>query len=153
MPREPPRAGMIDHQEHGRVAEHGHGRRREMEAHEVHGGELALLGVRVTGLELAYTAAPKSLKSFVTACWMVPIFLANLVFAQRFAKTGSSTVAFGANLLGAMVGGALEYLALISGYRSLLILVALLYGLAFLTGRKYLGVQAPAVGETASVGA
>ena len=67
-----------------------------------------------------------------------PIFLANLVFAQRFKDVGSTTVAFGANLLGAMVGGALEYLALISGYRSLLIVVALLYGLAFLTGRKHL---------------
>ena len=67
-----------------------------------------------------------------------PIFLANLVFAQRFEKIGASTVAFGANLLGAMVGGALEYLALISGYRSLLIVVAVLYGLAFLTGRRHL---------------
>jgi hypothetical protein len=67
-----------------------------------------------------------------------PIFLANLVFAQRFAKTSSSTVAFGANLLGAMVGGALEYLALVSGYRSLLVVVAVLYGLAFLTGRRHL---------------
>ncbi len=71
-----------------------------------------------------------------------PIFLANLVFAQRFEKTGSTTVAFGANLLGAMVGGALEYLALISGYRSLLIVVAVLYGLAFLTGRKHLAAVA-----------
>ena len=34
-----------------------------------------------------------------------PIFIANLVFAQRFRDVGSSTVAFGANLLGAMVGG------------------------------------------------
>jgi hypothetical protein len=67
-----------------------------------------------------------------------PIFLANLVFAQRFRSVGASTVAFGANLLGAMVGGALEYLALITGYRFLLILVAILYGLAFLTGRRHL---------------
>ena len=42
-----------------------------------------------------------------------PIFLANLVFAQRFKDVGSSTVAFGANLLGAMVGGMLEYLSLL----------------------------------------
>jgi hypothetical protein len=41
-----------------------------------------------------------------------------------------------------MVGGALEYLALISGYRSLLIVVAILYGLAFLTGRKHLAAVA-----------
>ena len=67
-----------------------------------------------------------------------PIFLANLVFAQRFRDVGASTVAFGANLLGAMVGGVLEYLALVTGYRFLLVLVAMLYGLAFLTGRRHI---------------
>jgi hypothetical protein len=64
-----------------------------------------------------------------------PIFLANLVFAQRFAGVDTSGAAFAANLLGAMAGGALEYLALITGYRFLLIVVGALYGLAFLTGR------------------
>ncbi|SDP03364.1 Spermine/spermidine synthase [Pedococcus dokdonensis] len=68
----------------------------------------------------------------------LPIFVANLLFAVRFKGAGSSTVAFGANLLGAMVGGALEYLALIFGFDALLIVVALLYGLALLTGRKHL---------------
>jgi SAM-dependent methyltransferase len=67
-----------------------------------------------------------------------PIFLANLIFAERFKGVGSSTAAFGANLLGAMVGGVLEYAALVVGYRSLLWLVAILYGIAFLTGRRYL---------------
>jgi hypothetical protein len=62
-----------------------------------------------------------------------PVFLANLVFAQRFRDVGSSTVAFGANLLGAMVGGVLEYAALITGYRALLAVVFVLYLLAFLT--------------------
>jgi hypothetical protein len=61
-----------------------------------------------------------------------PVFLANLIFAQRFRDVGSSTAAFGANLLGAMVGGLVEYSALVFGYRSLLILVALLYSVAFL---------------------
>jgi hypothetical protein len=64
------------------------------------------------------------------------------VFAQRFKDTGASTVAFGANLLGAMVGGMLEYLSLLWGYRSLLVLVAVLYGLAFLTGRRHLAERA-----------
>jgi hypothetical protein len=72
-----------------------------------------------------------------------PIFLANLVFAQRFKDVGSSTVAFGANLLGAMVGGMLEYLSLVTGYRWLLLLVAVLYGLAFLAGRRHLRVPVP----------
>ncbi|HJW74923.1 MAG TPA: spermidine synthase [Thermoleophilia bacterium] len=62
-----------------------------------------------------------------------PVFLANLVFAQRFRAVGSSTIAFGANLLGAMVGGVLEYAALITGYRALLGAVFVLYLLAFLT--------------------
>ena len=56
-----------------------------------------------------------------------PVFLANLIFAQRFRDVGASTVAFGANLLGAMLGGVLEYGAIIVGYRNLLFLVALLY--------------------------
>lgn len=59
-----------------------------------------------------------------------PIFLANLIFAQRFQDVGSSTTAFAANLLGAIVGGGLEYTALVTGYRFLLVVVAILYGLA-----------------------
>ena len=65
-----------------------------------------------------------------------PIFFANLVFAERFRDVGASTVAFAANLLGAMVGGVLEYASLIVGYRSLLLMVAALYGLAFLIERR-----------------
>jgi hypothetical protein len=64
-----------------------------------------------------------------------PILFANLIFAQRFGDVASSTVAFGANLLGAMVGGAIEYIALISGYRFLLVIVALLYAAAFVLSR------------------
>jgi hypothetical protein len=79
-----------------------------------------------------------------------PVFLANLVFAQRFRDVGASTVAFATNLLGAMVGGVLEYASLLVGYRSLLIVVALLYGCAFLAGRKYLVVR-PAAEEVEAI--
>ena len=68
----------------------------------------------------------------------LPIFVANLIFAVRFKGVGESTTAFGANLLGAMVGGALEYLALILGFNALLVIVAVCYSLALLTGRKHL---------------
>ena len=61
-----------------------------------------------------------------------PVFLANLVFSYSFRDTNTADMAFASNLLGAMVGGVLEYLALITGYQALLILVALLYGLAWL---------------------
>jgi len=71
-----------------------------------------------------------------SALAFAPIYIANLVFAQRFKGVETSSTAFAANLLGAMVGGMLEYLALITGYRFLLILVLVLYVLAFITGRR-----------------
>ena len=67
------------------------------------------------------------------------MFIANLVFASRFRDTEDPTTAFGANLLGAMLGGVLEYMALITGYRGLLVLAALLYALAWVFGARKLG--------------
>jgi SAM-dependent methyltransferase len=61
-----------------------------------------------------------------------PVFFANLVFSYSFRDTTTADMAFASNLLGAMVGGAIEYLALITGYGALLLVVALLYGLAWL---------------------
>ncbi len=102
-------------------------------------------------LALAWAVPPESLLSLsvplrlaaAVAIAFAPIFLANLVFAERFRSAGSSTIAFGANLLGAMAGGILEYSSLVFGYRSLLLVIAVLYGLAFLLGRKHLA-QSPA---------
>ena len=88
---------------------------------------------------LSLPVAPRFVAAVVLA--FAPIFLANLVFAQRFRDVDASAAAFGANLLGAMVGGLLEYVSLLTGYRSLLILVAVLYGLAFLL-RPRVGVAA-----------
>jgi SAM-dependent methyltransferase len=82
--------------------------------------------------------------------WFTPIFIANLVFAERFRNVEESNIAFGANLLGAMVGGVLEYVALLTGYQALLLLVAALYGAAFLTGRVHL--QAGVATSPAPVG-
>jgi SAM-dependent methyltransferase len=100
----------------------------------------------LAALALAWVVPPDSLLQLAflprfgaaVGLAFAPIFLANLVFAERFKDVGSSTVAFGANLLGAMVGGLLEYGALVVGYRALLVAVAVLYGLAFLVGRRHL---------------
>jgi hypothetical protein len=105
----------------------------------------------IGALALAWAVPPDALLGLdflprflaAVALAFAPVFLANLVFAERFRDVGSSTVAFGTNLLGAMVGGVLEYGALLVGYRALLVVVAVLYGLAFLTGRRHLG-PAPA---------
>ncbi len=77
-----------------------------------------------------------------------PIFCANLIFSDRLASAPDPTSAFGANLLGAMTGGAIEYLALVTGYHALLLIVAALYlgacvAMRF-TGRGP-GAQAPRV--------
>jgi SAM-dependent methyltransferase len=77
-----------------------------------------------------------------TALAFAPVFLANLIFAERFRDVGESTVAFGANLLGAMVGGVVEYLSLIVGYRALLLVAAGIYALAFAFGRRVRGAPA-----------
>jgi hypothetical protein len=122
-----------------------------------------LYGLLLVALVIAFAVPPDDLLSLAllprfavaTTITFLPIFLANLVFSQRFADTASSTTAFGANLLGAMVGGLLEYMALITGYRALIVLVALLYLLAFLLGRRHLGGEraAPRRAESELVGA
>ena len=87
-------------------------------------------------LLLGLSPAPRFVVGVTIA--FLPIFLANLLFAVRFKGVASSTTAFAANLLGAMVGGALEYLALILGFNALLVVVALCYGAALLAGRRHL---------------
>ncbi len=78
---------------------------------------------------LALPMVPRALVAILLA--FLPIYLANVAFSKRFAQSGDSRAAFAANLLGAIVGGCLEYAALVTGYRNLLIVVAALYLLAF----------------------
>ncbi|MBA2556877.1 MAG: spermidine synthase, partial [Chloroflexi bacterium] len=66
-----------------------------------------------------------------------PVFFANLVFTYSFRDTRTADMAFASNLLGAMVGGALEYLALLTGYQALLLVVALLYAAAYLLATRW----------------
>ena len=114
---------------------------------------LSMYGILLACLVGAWLVPPGALLSFAPVPRFVvgvlvafaPVFVANLIFAQRFRSVGASTVAFGANLLGAMLGGVLEYLAIVTGYRGLLVGVALLYGLAFLTGSRHLGTPEPAI--------
>jgi hypothetical protein len=74
--------------------------------------------------------------TLAAALAFAPVFFANLVFSYSFRDTRTADMAFASNLLGAMVGGALEYLALITGYQALLLVVALLYALAWLFASK-----------------
>jgi SAM-dependent methyltransferase len=65
-----------------------------------------------------------------------PIFFANLVFSYSFRDTKAADMAFASNLLGAVVGGAVEYVALVSGYAWLLMIVAMLYVAAWVLAER-----------------
>ncbi|HEX5335416.1 MAG TPA: spermidine synthase [Propionicimonas sp.] len=73
---------------------------------------------------------PRLIAAVVLA--FIPIYLANVAFSKRFGASDDSQSAFGLNLLGAMLGGCLEYLGLLTGYSNLLLIVAVLYLFAFL---------------------
>ena len=78
---------------------------------------------------LALPVLPRLLAAVALA--FAPIFLANVAFAKRFAASDDTPSAFGVNILGAMVGGCIEYVALVTGFRNLLIVAGLLYLAAF----------------------
>ena len=92
-------------------------------------------GAIVASLVMAYVIHPAWLLGWpfwprlIVACVIgfLPVYLANIAFAKRFAATDHAQSAFAINLLGAILGGCLEYGALVTGYRNLLIVVGLLY--------------------------
>lgn len=56
-----------------------------------------------------------------------PIFFAGLIFARSFRRARQAGAAIGANILGAAVGGWLEYGTLLTGIRAMLLLALALY--------------------------
>lgn len=103
-----------------------------------------LYAILFASLGLAWLLPPASL--LIDPPWLryivasalafAPVFCANLVFSYSFRDTRTADMAFASNLLGSMVGGAVEYLALITGYQALLIVVAAAYALAWLAGTR-----------------
>ncbi|MGH8860321.1 MAG: spermidine synthase [Jatrophihabitantaceae bacterium] len=99
-----------------------------------------MYGLLLGALLLAWAVPPSFLLGLdewlravvAVAIAVLPIFSANVIFAARFAATADAPLAFGTNLLGAILGGCLEYLSLEFGYRALLVIAAIVYVLAFL---------------------
>jgi spermine/spermidine synthase len=95
-------------------------------------------------IAIAYLLPPASL--LIEPVWLryavagmlafAPVFFANLVFSYSFRDTRTADMAFASNLLGAAVGGAIEYIALVTGYQALLLLVAALYAGAWLLATR-----------------
>jgi SAM-dependent methyltransferase len=104
-----------------------------------------LYGLLFVALGVAFVLPPESL--LIDPPWLryllagvvafAPVFLANLVFTYSFRDTRTADMAFASNLLGAMVGGTLEYIALLTGYAFLLVVVAALYLLAWLFATRW----------------
>jgi len=71
---------------------------------------------------------------YVLGCVVLfsPILMANLIFGRLFGDTALPDIAFASNLLGAFIGGTLEYASLQIGYHMLLLPVLIAYGLSFL---------------------
>ena len=65
-----------------------------------------------------------------------PILCAGLLFGSAIKRSRSLPRDYGANLLGAMVGGVAEYLSLVTGFSLLLAVVAGFYVLALAAGRR-----------------
>ena len=57
----------------------------------------------------------------------LPIFFAGLIFSTTFRESESASSSFGANLIGATLGGFTEYLSMVIGFQSLSLLVIAAY--------------------------
>jgi len=68
--------------------------------------------------------------SLAAALFAVPVFFAGLLFACEFRSTRLASAALAANMLGAVVGGLMENLSLVTGLRALLLIAALFYVVA-----------------------
>lgn len=76
------------------------------------------------------TFSPAVRAIIATGLTFSPIFLANLIFADRLSEISTSTDAMGANLLGAVFGGLLEYISLAIGYQHFALLILVIYSVA-----------------------
>jgi predicted membrane-bound spermidine synthase len=111
------------------------------------------LDIRLLYLGLAATLALNLLLPFNTllvdnlalryalgcAVLLSPILLANLIFGRIFGQTDAPDLALAANLLGAFIGGTLEYASLQTGYHLLLVPVTIAYLLSFVAVARRLG--------------
>jgi len=64
---------------------------------------------------------------FYAVLMFSPIVCAGLLFGSAIKRSTSVARDYGTNLLGAMVGGVGEYLSLVTGFRTLLLVIALCY--------------------------
>lgn len=92
---------------------------------------LSLLIASIVPISTLLSFAPFARFVIATGITFTPIFIANLIFAGRFDAAEVSTDALGANLIGAVLGGFLEYSALVIGYQHFALIILMIYSIAF----------------------
>jgi len=90
-----------------------------------------LLGFAISAHGSVQTASLTD-KLLVVAILVGPLFFSGIVFSTLLKRTQSLAAAMSYNLMGAMLGGALEYNSMRFGFSSLYLIAFLLYGLAWM---------------------
>jgi hypothetical protein len=74
-----------------------------------------------------------------------PLFFSGIIFARWFERTSTPAAALGANLVGAVIGGLLEYTSLVIGLRELYLLAIAFYAASFLISFRLPDPDRPAI--------
>ena len=89
-----------------------------------------LLGGLLVAYGVPFSRIPGS-ASFVgglaAVIFAIPVFFAGIIFATEFQASRLPSAALGSNMLGAVVGGLLENLSLVTGMKTLLVVALVLY--------------------------
>ncbi|HEY7676105.1 MAG TPA: methyltransferase domain-containing protein [Candidatus Methylomirabilis sp.] len=94
---------------------------------------LAILLLHALPVDRLFLPSELAKGLLVGGLFTLPLFFAGLIFITSFRAAPRKDAAFGANLLGAILGGFLESLAFVTGMRFLLLLAAALYLLSAAT--------------------
>jgi hypothetical protein len=92
-----------------------------------------ILGTWAIGLDglMTWSSPARNWAAVLILC--MPLFFAGIIFASHIAREAHASVALGSNMLGAVVGGVLEYTSMLWGLRALYLLAALLYALSWVS--------------------
>ena len=100
---------------------------------------LLLLGSFAVGLGMTFVnmshVAPWITRLTMTSSLTLPLFFSGFAFSTELRKSPSVMVALSSNLIGAMLGGFLEYNSMYFGFRSLYFLAVAMYICAFIGSR------------------
>lgn len=106
----------------------------------------ALLLTYATPIHMLLRAAPLSRLALSVLFVGAPIIFASLCFASRFKARSAADVAFGWNLLGAVVGGLAEFFSMSVGFRTMTLVAVCAYLVAFVLAARWKTVTSTAGG-------